>query len=114
MNQDEIEKLRLDDIILIGPGSGCAVKHMYARFIRVNRWASWPGMAWLDVKEVHQVAGQWRAVDDVRMAYVAIAGIRLVRRAAPTTALPQRRRPTNAGPVVPRPRTSTESTGRTR
>jgi hypothetical protein len=109
---DQVEALRPGDIIHIGPGSGVACKHMYARLIRVNQWQAWDGMAWLDVREVAEDGPAWHAVEDVRMAYVAIAGLRLVKPAAPV-APPVR--PTNAGPArIPRPRTSPETTRRTR
>jgi hypothetical protein len=118
MTPDQVAELRAGDIIHIGPGSGVACKHMYARIVRVNNWQAWDGMAWLDVREVDESGPDWRPVEDVRMAYVAIAGLRLVK-AFHAAGLPARR-PTNAGPAttpprIPRPRTSTENTtGRNR
>ncbi len=109
MTPDEVNNLRPGDIIHIGPGSGCAIKHMYARLVRINNWQAWHGMAWLDVREVDEAGPDWRPVEDVRMAYVAIAGLRLVKPAAG----PPRSRLTNAGPVrIPKQRTSPEPTTR--
>ncbi len=115
MKREELEQLRSGDIIHIGPGCGCAIRHMYAEFVRLNRWTAWDGMAWLDVREVDGAGDQWPAIEKVRMAYVAIAGLRLVRKSG-ARAMSQRRRPANAGPAaVPRPRTAPESIpGRTR
>jgi hypothetical protein len=119
MTPDQVAALQPGDIIHIGPGSGCACKQMYARLVRVNQWQAWDGMSWLDVREVNEAGPDWRPIEDVRMAYVAITGLRLVRRAADihaeTRATAARRR-LNGGPaLIPRPRTSPESTtGRTR
>lgn len=104
------ETLHSGDLIRIGPGSGGACRHMYARVIRVNPWPAWDGMCWLDV---HETDAQGHVLEDERMAYVAVAGIRVVKSAADCTAeaaalLPQRRRPANTRPPrIPRPRTRT-------
>jgi hypothetical protein len=87
---------------------------MYARYIRNQDWDCWTGMTCLEVREVDEAGDQWRGIGGNRMAYVAIAGLRLVKPFQPAT--PPQRRATNAGPArIPRPRTSPEPTsGRTR